>query len=86
MTGSIPVPGPSDRLISTTRTPKLCMGQVALLTVVQVGKVGAFLDWGLEKDLLRPLSSRPQGKDRRTDAGSSLYRQERQTVCDHECL
>ena len=40
----------SDRLISTTRTPKLCMGQVALLTVVQVGKVGAFLDWGLEKD------------------------------------
>ena len=36
----------SDRLISTTRTPKLCMGQVALLTVVQVGKVGAFLDWG----------------------------------------
>ena len=44
----------SDRLISTTRTPKLCMGQVALLTVVQVGKVGAFLDWGLEKDLLLP--------------------------------
>ena len=45
----------SDRLISTTRTPKLCMGQVALLTVVQVGKVGAFLDWGLEKDLLLPF-------------------------------
>lgn len=31
------------------------MGQVALLTVVQVGKVGAFLDWGLEKDLLLPF-------------------------------
>ena len=45
----------SDRLISTTRTPKLCMGQVALLTVVQVGKGGAFLDWGLEKDLLLPF-------------------------------
>ena len=45
----------SDRLISTTRTPKLCMGQVALLTVVQAGKVGAFLDWGLEKDLLLPF-------------------------------
>lgn len=45
----------NDRLISTTRTPKLCMGQVALLTVVQVGKVGAFLDWGLEKDLLLPF-------------------------------
>ena len=44
----------SDRLIATIRTPKLIMGQVALLTVVQIGKVGAFLDWGLEKDLLLP--------------------------------
>ena len=45
----------SDRLIATTRTPKLIMGQVALLTVVQIGKVGAFLDWGLEKDLFLPF-------------------------------
>mgnify|MGYP001475922619 CR=1 FL=1 len=44
----------NDRPIATTRTPKLIMGQVALLTVVQIGKVGAFLDWGLEKDLLLP--------------------------------
>ena len=36
----------SDRLIATTRTPKLIMGQVALLTVVQIGKVGAFR-WAL---------------------------------------
>lgn len=48
----------SDRLIATTRTPKLIMGQVALLTVVQIGKVGAFLDWGLEKDLFLPFNSR----------------------------
>ena len=45
----------SDRLIATIRTPKLLMGQTALLTVVQVGKVGAFLDWGLEKDLFLPF-------------------------------
>ncbi len=44
----------SDRRIATTRTPKLSMGQVAELVVSQVGKVGAFLDWGLEKDLLLP--------------------------------
>lgn len=43
-----------DRLIATTATPKLELGGVAELTVVQVGKVGAFLDWGLEKDLLLP--------------------------------
>ncbi|MBR1851632.1 MAG: S1 RNA-binding domain-containing protein [Lachnospiraceae bacterium] len=43
-----------DRLIATTNRPKLVMGQVAELTVVQVGKIGAFLDWGLEKDLFLP--------------------------------
>jgi len=44
-----------DRLISTTNEPKLTMGQVALLKVVQTGKIGAFLDWGLEKDLFLPF-------------------------------
>ena len=43
-----------DRMIATVREPKLGMGQVAELTVAQVGKIGAFLDWGLEKDLLLP--------------------------------
>ena len=43
-----------DRLIATTREPKLQVGQTALLKVVQVTKIGAFLDWGLEKDLLLP--------------------------------
>lgn len=44
-----------DRMIATTNTPKLVMGQVAELTVSQVSKFGAFLDWGLEKDLLIPF-------------------------------
>lgn len=44
-----------DRLIATTKTPKLEVGQTALLKVSQVGKFGAFLDWGLEKDLLLPF-------------------------------
>ena len=43
-----------DRLIATTAEPKLMIGQVALLRVAQVTKIGAFLDWGLEKDLLLP--------------------------------
>lgn len=43
-----------DRLIATTREPKLQVGQTALLKVLQVTKIGAFLDWGLEKDLLLP--------------------------------
>ena len=45
----------SDRLIATTRVPALELHQTALLTVADVGKIGAFLDWGLEKDLLLPF-------------------------------
>lgn len=45
-----------DRLISTTKEPKLEVGQTAELKVMQVGKIGAFLDWGLEKDLLLPFA------------------------------
>lgn len=44
-----------DRMIATVREPKLMMGQVAELTVAQIGKIGAFLDWGLEKDLFLPF-------------------------------
>ena len=44
-----------DRLIATTRKPKLTLGEVGELTVAQVGKFGAFLDWGLEKELLLPF-------------------------------
>lgn len=44
-----------DRLIATTKEPMLQIGEVALLRVNQVGKFGAFLDWGLEKDLLLPF-------------------------------
>lgn len=43
-----------DRLIATTRTPKITLGEFAPLKVVDITKVGAFLDWGLEKDLLLP--------------------------------
>lgn len=43
-----------DRLIATTNTPRLMMGQLAVLKVVSVQKIGAFLDWGLEKDLFLP--------------------------------
>lgn len=44
-----------DRMISTTQEPKLKMGEVRALKVVSVQKIGAFLDWGLEKDLLLPF-------------------------------
>lgn len=44
-----------DRLIATTGKPRIETGQVAVLQVKDVGKIGAFLDMGLEKDLLLPF-------------------------------
>lgn len=43
-----------DRIIATTTTPKLMVGEVGLLSVSQVTQIGAFLDWGLEKEILLP--------------------------------
>ena len=44
-----------DRMIATTHTPKLELGKLAVLEVLEIGKIGAFLDWGLEKDLFLPF-------------------------------
>lgn len=49
-----------DRLIATTTTPKVQVGQCALLKVIDTNRVGAFLDWGLAKDLLVPFSEQQQ--------------------------
>ena len=45
-----------DRLVATTETPHAMVGEFALLRVLNVNpKIGVFLDWGLEKDLLLPI-------------------------------
>lgn len=44
-----------DRLIATTGKPLLQVGQVGILTVVECNRIGAFLNWGLEKDLFLPF-------------------------------
>ena len=45
-----------DRLAATTHKPKVLIGEAAFLNVLQVNNVGAFLDWGLPKDLLVPYN------------------------------
>ena len=44
-----------DRIIATTKEPLLKMGEVTRLRVAELSKFGAFLDWGLEKDLFLPF-------------------------------
>src|SRR5690606_40014516 len=44
-----------DRPVATTETPLIELNNFAFLTVKDVNQFGAFLDWGLEKDLLVPF-------------------------------
>ena len=57
-----------DRLIATTNQPKLTLGGLAVCKVLQVGKIGAFLDWGLEKDLFLPYKEMTM----RVEAGDEI--------------
>ncbi|WP_341524307.1 S1-like domain-containing RNA-binding protein [Pseudomonas sp. G.S.17] len=45
-----------DKLLATTETPKVQVGEFASLKVLEVNSIGVFLDWGLPKDLLLPYS------------------------------
>ncbi len=50
-----------DRIVATTDRPHVVAGEFAFLRVVQVNpSIGAFLDWGLEKDLLLPVRDWPR--------------------------
>lgn len=45
-----------DRIIATTRDPYISLGEVKRLEVIDTTKIGAFLDWGLERDLFLPFA------------------------------
>ena len=57
------------------------MGQVARLRVAQVGKFGAFLDWGLEKDLLLPFKQQKKRVSEGEEVLVSLYIDKSQRLC-----
>ncbi|MBE5864593.1 MAG: S1 RNA-binding domain-containing protein [Lachnospiraceae bacterium] len=71
----------SDRMIATTKEPKLVMGQVAELTVAQIGKIGAFLDWGLEKDLFLPFKQQKRRVKQGEKVLVSLYIDKSNRLC-----
>lgn len=63
----------SDRMIATTNEPKITLGQLAVLEVADVGRIGAFLDWGLEKDLLLPFKEQTVKVEKGDRCLVSLY-------------
>lgn len=70
-----------DRLIATTREPMLQVGQTAVLKVSQVTRIGAFLNWGLEKDLLLPYHEQTTRMQEGKDVLVALYIDKSQRLC-----
>lgn len=62
-----------DRLIATVNIPKLMVGEVGFLKVSQVTKIGAFLDWGLEKDILLPYKEQTRKVREGEEVLAALY-------------
>ena len=62
-----------DRLIATTQEPKILLGEIRKLTVADTGRVGAFLDWGLPKDLLLPFREQTKKVEKGEEILAALY-------------
>ena len=60
-----------DRLVATTDTPKIVLNDFALLKVTYTTTFGAFVDWGMDKELLVPLSE--QKNDMEIDRWYVVY-------------
>lgn len=71
----------SDRLIATTNEPKVTLGELAVLTVADTGKYGAFLDWGLEKDLFLPFRQQTARVEKGDQCLVSLYIDKSERLC-----
>ena len=70
-----------DRLIATTSEPKIELGELAVLDVIDTSKFGAFLDWGLEKDLFLPFKQQTAKVEKGEQCLVSLYIDKSQRLC-----
>ena len=71
----------SDRIIATTRIPKLMMGEVKVLEVADTARIGAFLDWGLEKDLFLPFKEQTWRPESGQSCLVALYIDKSRRLC-----
>lgn len=70
-----------DRIIATTAEPKLTVGELAVLEAVETGSIGAFMDWGLEKDLLLPFKQQTAKVKKGSSYLVSLYVDKSKRLC-----
>ena len=71
----------SDRLIATTNEPKIMLGELAVLNVAATGGIGAFLDWGLEKDLFLPYREQTTQVKAGDEVIAALYLDKSERLC-----
>lgn len=62
-----------DRPVATTTLPLITLGEVAVLKCKEITKIGAFLDWGLAKDLLLPFREQTKKLEKGEDVLVALY-------------
>lgn len=70
-----------DRLIATTSEPYISLGEIARLTVTDVTKIGAFLDWGLAKDLFLPFKEQTRRVKKGDKVLVALYIDKSSRLC-----
>ncbi len=70
-----------DRLIATTNEPKVELGELAVLKVADTNKFGAFLDWGLEKDLFLPFKQQTTKVQKGDQCLVTLYVDKSERLC-----
>ncbi|MCR4786980.1 MAG: RNA-binding protein [Lachnospiraceae bacterium] len=70
-----------DRLIATTREPLIKLGEVSALKVKDVSNIGAFLDWGLEKDLFLPFKEQKEKVSKGDVVPVRLYVDKSKRLC-----
>ena len=71
----------SDRLIATTREPKIKLGELKALHVADAGKIGAFQEWGLPKDMLLPFKEQTMKVKKGDEVLVSLYIDKSNRLC-----
>ena len=70
-----------DRLIATTAAPYITLGKTAVLRVKDVTKIGAFLDWGLAKDLFLPFKEQTRRVQADDQVLVALYTDKSDRLC-----
>lgn len=70
-----------DRMIATTKMPKITLGEIKLLRVVASERIGAFLDWGLERDLFLPHKEQKFRIEKGKEYLVSLYIDKSKRLC-----